>query len=206
MIRMPTSSYILNGHDIGIQASAYLIQKTPDMIISLLERLKLHPTTHVIVMRHPFAWNWPFTTLDATLVEKVDFQPIVWLHVWTYVLDLVNKEMIESFAIVNYEMLISRKEAVTDELVDLINRGCGIDVNVKKQTKATDSNFARRRLELHTNKFDASMYLAESKIVKAFTKCDRDVKCRKAHGRHGTDSSATRIQMESTHSIPDAKR
>jgi len=116
------------------------------MDVLFLETMKLHPTVHVIVMRHPFAWYWPFDTLDAALVEKPTFQPTIWLNVWTHILEQLSNKSIESFAVVNYEALIQNRTKVSEKLANVIQSEC-LRNDVALDTKQTPPSSATHNLK-----------------------------------------------------------
>jgi len=78
----------------------YLIQQTSTFDILLLEKLKLVPTFHVIIMTHPFRWEHK----DNHHMDKLSLL-FVWLDVWTHTFEALQQ--IQSFAVINYEMLLS---------------------------------------------------------------------------------------------------
>lgn len=54
----------------------FLIQKTPSMDVLLFERLKIYPTMHLIVMRHPFAWDTELRQHYLPFIHDPLFFPI----------------------------------------------------------------------------------------------------------------------------------
>ena len=148
----------------------FLIQKTPSLDILLFEKLKVYPTVHVIVMRHPFAWNSELRQHYLPFIRNPLFLPTVWLNVWTYVLELLANNNVESYVVVNYEMLVRNRGAVSTELADLIRHECNME--------SKPSYSVRRKLHLHSE-MDSSEYLAPSpKSVNAYDKCKLDAECR----------------------------
>jgi len=95
----------------------YILQKTSTFDIVLLERLKVVPTFHAILMQHPFRWKPRFK-------QRVFDQPIIWLDTWVYTLEMLSKNEIKSFAVVNYEMLLLQPRDVLNELGFQIQESC----------------------------------------------------------------------------------
>ena len=161
----------------------FLIQKTPTMDILFLEKMKILPTMHVIVMRHPFAWDSPLQQKHLPFVQTPHFLPTVWLDVWTHILEQLANGNIESYVVINYETLVLNYTAVLGELSHVIQSECDISVTPHQQEKPPISTFngdkRTRRLHLYPN-LDSSQYLVpHAKTLDVYNECIRDYGCRK---------------------------
>lgn len=145
----------------------FLLQKTPTLDVLFLDRMKLHPTMHVLVMRHPFSW-------------KETFLPTVWLNVWTHVLEQLANGMIESFAIVQYETLVQNREIAAAELSKLIQGECNIELptSARHDDSVLSSPDVTRRLEFHNNIDNEMQYIAAPTIVQRYKKCLAHTQCK----------------------------
>ena len=151
----------------------FLIQKTPTLDLLYLERMKLHRTVHVLVMRHPFAWDSELRHFYLPFIRSPFWHPTVWLDIWTHVLDQLANGNIESFAVVTYETLIRNQAAVSAELAELIRDECGMKASLPQVQSSS-----RRRLHLHTE-LDSSQYLVpDVRTVNAYNKCQTNAKCK----------------------------
>lgn len=148
----------------------YLIQKTPTMDVLFLEQMQLHPTFHVIVMRHPFSC-------------KASFLPTMWFDVWTNVMEQLSNGMIESFVVVNYEALVADRTQVEKELSALIQHDCNDAVASSPSFEESPlqplSSHTARRLELHKEVVNTTQFIAPPKFVQAYTECLKHSKCLK---------------------------
>jgi len=94
----------------------YLVQKTPTMDVALLEQLKVTPTFHAIIMRHPLRWF-------KEGIREINL-PIIWLDVWSHTLEQILEKDIQNFAVINYEMMVTAPNEVLPELHDMITMEC----------------------------------------------------------------------------------
>jgi len=146
----------------------FLIQKTPTMDVLLLEHLKTHNTVHVIVMRHPFVWTPPKHITEQVANPGLFFLT-QWLNVWAHVLEQLSKEQVYSFAVVQYETLVERSDELSQELSDLIQKDCAIDLH----HATTPEN---RRLHLH--KAQSSKYLIPTNgTLTRWNLCEQSIEC-----------------------------
>jgi len=137
----------------------FLIQKTPTMDILLLEHLKITPTFHAIVMRHPFHWH-------LNDVKNTD-KPIIWLDVWANVLEQLLEGNIENFAVVNYELLVLAPDAVSKNLQDMILDSCSVQTSNQ-----------RRQLHMH-NDVDSHKYIRPiHKEMMTWNECRQNKDCK----------------------------
>jgi hypothetical protein len=117
-------------------SATFLIQKTPLLDVRFHEAVKVAPTLHVIIVRHPMtsnAWRSPWMGL-------------LWLDAFTHTFDLLAKNEIEWYAVVTYEALIHYHDQVVEELVEIVRSGmkrCGSKMIVEREGPS------RRRLHLH---------------------------------------------------------
>jgi len=136
----------------------FLIQKTPMMDVLLLERLKVTPTFHAIVMRHPFNWR------HRNGSKGTDF-PIVWLDVWTNTLEALLNGYIENFAVVNYEMMVASPDDVLEELHSMVTDSCPFPTN------------QRRQMYMHKNDNILKYTILNRDEKRLWTQCEHDEKC-----------------------------
>lgn len=144
----------------------FLVQKTPTLDVLFLEKMKLHPTVHVIVMRHPFAW-------------MESFQPTVWLRAWSYILELLSNSTIQSFVVVNYEALVLHRPQVETKVAAFIRQECERQASDSSDTADYDNSVdSSRRLELHEHVENTTQYLASPKMVLRYNNCLRNDECK----------------------------
>jgi len=111
----------------------YILQKSSTFDIFLLERLKLVPTFHAILMQHPFGWKPRFK-------QRIFDQPIIWLDTWVYTLEMLLKNEIKSFAVVNYEMLLLKPRDVLNELGFQIQESCPFSDKIELNKEVITTN------------------------------------------------------------------
>mmetsp|Transcript_30374 Transcript_30374/g.64057 ORF Transcript_30374/g.64057 Transcript_30374/m.64057 type:complete len:526 (+) Transcript_30374:216-1793(+) len=138
-----------------------LMQKSPTLDVQLLERLKVLPTFHAIIVRHPMmiAPDWDGMTAD----------PMNWLSSWTHVLDGLAEEQVDWYAVVTYEALVQYRDRVVEELAEVLRSGMtrhGIELGDKMSREINegvaralrsvdqDKRTANRRLHLHNSDKD----------------------------------------------------
>jgi hypothetical protein len=115
----------------------YLIQQSSTLDVLLLEKFKLLPTFHVITMTHPFRWG-------INDMDKLSLL-FVWLDVWTHTLEILALEEIQSFAVLNYEILPSSLNRNTSQELDtIIENSCFPDaqweqLHIFQQTNVADN-------------------------------------------------------------------
>lgn len=146
----------------------YLLQKTPTMDVVLLEQLKIHPTVHVVVMRHPFGWKRVLpqqNTKYKSLQQDVLYLPVIWWNVWTNLLQELRN--VESYIVVQYETLVQHLAGVSYQMSDYIRREC----HVEHQTSQ------RRRLNLYPQIKNATKYIISETAVQEFQACQANTKC-----------------------------
>jgi len=97
-------------------SKTFVIQKTPTFDVLLLESLKIVPTFQAIIMRHPL--------LARGQGLRAFELPLIWLDTWTHTLEQILEGKIESFAVVNYEMLLLEKDDLSQELSTIIKNSC----------------------------------------------------------------------------------
>lgn len=114
--------------------STFLLQKTPTLDVGFLESIKVLPTLHVIIVRHPMTSNsWGIPLMGRA-----------WLDAFHHTLGLLvdingsgngdgggggngngngGKPKIEWYAVITYEALIQHRESVMEELLTVIKSG-----------------------------------------------------------------------------------
>lgn len=158
----------------------FLIQKTPTMDIGLLELFKIHPTVHVITMRHPLSWTRVLLMMNPKPTRELETNPILlpltWWKVWTSVLEELAKGRIQSFVVVNYEELVVHEAQVAKQLADYIERECQ-GTTEQRDAPNQQQQQQRRRLHLYNNTTNVTEYLAPKMAVEAYQKCRADETC-----------------------------
>jgi len=148
-------------------STTFLLQKTPSMDVLFLENSKVMPTLHVIIARHPYTSN---------SFGKIQMGSL-WLNAWTHVLEVLQTDQIEWYAVVTYEALVTHHDQVVGELLEVVrsgmsrypNRGRTLDgtpgnkrmgVGARGRTEST-TDLLHRRLPFHdvSNKAPLSQYL-----------------------------------------------
>jgi len=101
----------------------FLLQKTPMLDVLLLERLKVTPMFHAIVMRHPLNWH-----SGEKGGHYISFTPylllVTWLETWSNTLEQLSNGNIDDFVVVNFEMLLLSPDIVTKKIRDLVTVTC----------------------------------------------------------------------------------
>lgn len=117
-------------------SKSFLIQKSPTFDVHLLETLKITPTFHAIIVRHPL--------LGRGHAIRANLLPFIWLDTWTHTLDLLLQGKIESYAVVNYEMLLLEPEAVSKELSSMLIDSCPYQAN-RRRLNFKDETFSHNK-------------------------------------------------------------
>merc|ERR1719232_1497850 len=113
-------------------------------------------------MRHPFRWH------QNNVKEK--YVLFVWLDVWAHIFEIFARQEIEAFVIINYEVLLSATNEVSQEITQTINNACFPSINESLSRQ-------RRRLELH--KRDKSSYVKLKKTeIKRWDLCKEQIECK----------------------------
>ena len=137
--------------------------------------MKVVPTVHTIVMRHPLIWH-------QRSMKGYELQTLyVWLDVWAHTLDLLRHSTIESFAVVNYEALVLYPNEVAATLSQNILEGCSSSVMLSSVTSSEASvthhyNGSHRSLHMHQDQ-GASYYLKLGSNAALQKKCRQVSKC-----------------------------
>ena len=152
----------------------YLIQKTPFMDVGFLERIKILPTFHAIVMRHPMVFNKFLAQYSLGLQNPID-SLLIWLDSWVHTLGLLADGQIDSYAVVTYESIVLYKDVISNDLLEVIQQH-----NVTKyKSKSNTARHYQRRLELHKGK-DSSKYLEQGKpSIFFWNRCLKQEKCKR---------------------------
>ncbi|KAL7531363.1 hypothetical protein ACHAXR_003999 [Thalassiosira sp. AJA248-18] len=94
-------------------SAKFLLQKSPTLDVLFLEKTKILPTLHVIIVRHPMTSNsW----------NRVQMSQI-WTGIMTHVFELLAQGEIEWYAVVSYEALIQYHDVVVEELLEVVRSG-----------------------------------------------------------------------------------
>lgn len=140
----------------------YLLQKTPTLDILYLEGMKVKPTFHVVVMRHPFAWHWPKRNHEPRQVLGG------WLDGWAQLLRGLADGRARSFAIVQYENLVRHPERSALLVADLIESDC---------LRAERSAYrARKILELRGDSV-SQHFIWPARVAATHKACMQDTEC-----------------------------
>mmetsp|Transcript_5231 Transcript_5231/g.12145 ORF Transcript_5231/g.12145 Transcript_5231/m.12145 type:complete len:286 (+) Transcript_5231:713-1570(+) len=147
--------------------STFLVQKTPLLDVQLLERLKVMPSLHVIVVRHPMSYARMHAQAGAEL-----HQPYNWLDSWNHV--LTGLSGVEWYAVITYEALVLYHDQVVRELVEVVRSGVARYEGASHASAET----IRRKLHLHRTKDDPAAYLDLGKTIRLnWKRCCDDKKC-----------------------------
>ncbi|KAL9189683.1 hypothetical protein ACHAXT_009358 [Thalassiosira profunda] len=156
-------------------SATFLIQKTPSLDVQFLERTKVLPTLHILVVRHPLASN----SIGNPNAGRV------WLEAYLHVLDLLARRDIQWYAVVTYEALVQYHDAVVEELLEVVRSGVarlkdGRRLNgvSNRRNGDTTGQFARqrRRLPYHTGhasekRSPVSYLVPEERSVRLWEEC-----------------------------------
>lgn len=135
--------------------------------IQLLERLKVMPSLHVIVVRHPMSYARMHAQAGAEL-----HQPYNWLDSWNHV--LTGLSGVEWYAVITYEALVLYHDQVVRELVEVVRSGVARYEGASHASAET----IRRKLHLHRTKDDPAAYLDLGKTIRLnWKRCCDDKKC-----------------------------
>ena len=135
--------------------------------IQLLERLKILPSLHVIVVRHPMSYARMHAQIGAEL-----YQPYNWLDSWNHVLTGLSD--VEWYAVITYEALVLYHDQVVRELVEVVRSGMAR----YSGTSHASAETGRRKLHLHRTKDDPAIYLdLGATVTSNWETCRHDKKC-----------------------------
>eukprot|EP00956_Cyclotella_meneghiniana_P006717 scaffold8949_cov75-Cyclotella_meneghiniana.AAC.2 len=152
-------------------SATYLLQKTPTLDVHFLERTKVLPTLHVIILRHPMTSN----------SRGHKWMGLGWLDAWTHTLKVLASGEIEWYAVVTYEALVQYHEVVVKELLEVLRSGMrrlGDDFQIDALTKPLETcGSNNRRLELHASKSTVTYLTPKSKSISYWKTCNTDQKC-----------------------------
>jgi len=147
-------------------SASFLLQKTPTLDVQFLETVKIMPTLHVLVIRHPMVSGIidPHATLEGcggfAYSRSLDIS--YWTEAWAHSLSVLNREKNEDiwYAVLTYEALVQHTDQVMTDLMEVVKRGLkryGGGHLLDQTGNETDgyskviSNTLRRRLEYHSN-------------------------------------------------------
>ena len=144
-------------------SATFLIQKTPLLDVKFHETVKILPTLHVIIVRHPMTSNaWRSTWMG-----------MMWLDAFSHTFDLLAKNEIEWYAVVTYESLINYHDKVVDELIEVVRSGMR-----RYSSKLVDNGEKpRRKLHLHDSKGPLSYLIPKDKSIRVWQTCLREPIC-----------------------------
>ena len=193
-MQIPRTNCSSSGYGFGrIQTAFFLVQKTPLLdvqvranrsfglwmrfsdgrtlkpqnYIQLLERLKVVPSLHVMVVRHPMSYAHMHDKIGAELY------PYIWLDSWNHV--LTGLSGVEWYAVVTYEALVLYHDQVVRELVEVVRSGVARYNGTSHHAAETGRH---RKLNLHLTKDDPATYLDLGKATtKNWERCCDDKKC-----------------------------
>lgn len=149
----------------------FLIQKTPTLDVAFLEQMKIHPTVHVLSIRHPLSWYPPVRFHGAGDAFSL---LLSWTNVWATVLGQL-RHAVRSFVVVNYEALVGDEDKhVIETAARLIQDFCSIEEKEKRQTW--------RRLELHSGVNSSTYSSLSSKQRTIWDSCENNSLCRSLMG------------------------
>ena len=145
-------------------SATFLIQKTPLLDVKFHEVVKILPTLHVIIVRHPMTSN----------AFRSTWMGLMWLDAFSHTFDLLAKNEIEWYAVVTYESLINYHDKVVDELMEVVRSGMrryGSKLLVDNDEKL------RRKLHLHDSKGPLSYLVPKDKSISVWRTCLREPVC-----------------------------
>ena len=157
-------------------SATFLIQKTPTLDVHFLERTKVLPTLHVMIIRHPMTSNSP----------GHKWMGLGWLDAWAHTLEVLASGEIEWYAVVPYEALVQYHEVVVREMLEVLRSGIlrlGVDFQINgraslaltKPLETCGSN--NRRLELHASNSTVTFLTPKSASISLWKTCNSDQKC-----------------------------
>jgi hypothetical protein len=135
-------------------SSTFLLQKTPSLDVLFLESVKVLPTLHVIVLRHPMTSNsWSIPSVA-----------MAWLDACVHVLELLAKDKVEWYAVVTYEALIQYHDVVMEELMEVVHSGQrrAQSTNNRRLGKNIKQSTTLRRRQLHLHSLNTNSSEADS--------------------------------------------
>jgi hypothetical protein len=145
-------------------STTFLLQKTPSLDVLFLESVKVLPTLHVIVLRHPMtsnSWNIPSFAM-------------AWLDACVHVLELLAKGKVEWYAVVTYEALIQHHDIVVEELMEVVHRGQQraqstnnrrLGKNIKQSTALRHRRLRLHSLDTNSSEADSSPHIPASYLI-----------------------------------------
>lgn len=145
-------------------SATFLIQKTPMLDVQFHESVKVIPTLHVIIVRHPMTSNAYGST----------WMGLQWLDAFSHTFDLLTKNKIDWYAVVSYESLIQYRDEVVTDLLKVVRSGMrrfGSNLIGKEQQR-------RRRLHLHDSKVPLSYLVPKDIHIKTWETCLKNLECK----------------------------
>ena len=146
-------------------SASFLLQKTPTLDVQFLETVKILPTLHVLVIRHPMVSGIidPHATLErcggVAYSRSLDIS--YWTEAWEHTLSVLNREKNEGiwYAVLTYEALVQHTDQVMADLMEIVKKGLkryGGSHLLDQTGNETDyskiiSHTLRRRLEYYSN-------------------------------------------------------
>lgn len=145
-------------------SATFLIQKTPTLDVKFHESVKVLPTLHVIIVRHPMTSSY--------LGQR--WMGLVWLDAWSHTLELLASGEIEWYAVVTYEALIQYHDKVVEELMQVVRNG------MKRFGSKTVGEKQRtgRRLHLHDSSDPLTYLVPKDNRIKTWETCMKDSICK----------------------------
>lgn len=149
-------------------SATFLLQKTPTLDVHFLERTKVMPTLHVLVVRHPM----------ASYFFGSKWMGLLWLDAWSHTLELLASGEIEWYAVITYESLVQYHDVIAEELMEVIRSGVsrygGDEADIRRALAALSEatpelKSHHRQLELHAAKSGLA-YLSPKSSSKALWK------------------------------------
>ena len=141
-----------------------MLQKTPTLDIQFLETVKILPTLHILVIRHPMVSGIidPRATSEGCggIANTRSLDISYWAEAWAHTLSVLNREKNEGiwYAVLTYEALVQHTDQVMADLMEVVKKGLKryggghlLDQTGNETDYSKISHTLRRRLEYHSN-------------------------------------------------------
>ena len=84
-------------------SATFLLQKTPTLDVVFLERVKVMPTLHLIIVRHPMTFKYMHMRTRKNGIDP-NWRPFNWLESWAHVFSALAEGKVEWYAVVSYDV------------------------------------------------------------------------------------------------------
>jgi len=151
-------------------SALFLVQKTPTLDVQFLETIKVMPTLHILVIRHPMSSGIidPHSTQDGCggFAFKRSLDISYWIEDWSHTFSVLRNKGIW-YAVLTYEALVQYTDQVMSDLIEVVKQGLkrygGGHLFGTDYSKI--SHDLHRRLMYRNKLSEAASYLSPKKVA-----------------------------------------